>query len=101
MSNQNPLNLIEGDRVVGPVVQLRRSRRLVSRDVLGMFKRPAVQQKCRDPRRSKRVAADPIGNSGRPSPALDHREHLAAVNASIGQFPLPVHRSEQWRAALF
>jgi len=44
MSNENPLNLIQADRIAGSVIQFGRARRLVVRDLLGMLNCTTILQ---------------------------------------------------------
>jgi hypothetical protein len=48
LSNQNPLNFIQADRITRPVIQLRRPGHLVRGDLLRVLNRPAVFQLSRD-----------------------------------------------------
>jgi hypothetical protein len=62
--NRNPLDFIQRDVVARPVVELRRTRRFVRRNRLGVLDRPAVLQVRRDAGRAERVAAGGGGESG-------------------------------------
>jgi hypothetical protein len=55
-SNQNPLDLIQADGIVGAVVQLSCGRRLVTRDLLGVLNCATVLQVGSDAGSPKRVA---------------------------------------------
>ena len=55
--NHDALDLVDGDRVRRPVVELRRLRGGVPGDLLRVFERPAIRQIRCDPRRPERVAA--------------------------------------------
>lgn len=43
-SNRNPLDLVEGDLVVGAIVEFGRPRRLMRRDLLRMFQLPPLSR---------------------------------------------------------
>jgi low affinity Fe/Cu permease len=77
----NPLHLIERDLITRPVIELRRPRRLVRGDQLGILHRPPVQQVRRDPRRPEGVAGRGGGESGGLGPAL-HHPHFASMAQS-------------------
>ena len=55
--DHDALNLVDGDCVRRPVVELRRLRRGVPGDPLRVLEGPPVRQVRRDPRRPERVAA--------------------------------------------
>ena len=55
--DHDALDLVDGDRVRRPVVELRRLRGGVPGDPLRVFERPPIRQIRRDPRRPERVAA--------------------------------------------
>ena len=55
--DHDALDLVDGDRVRRPVVELRRLRGGVPGDRLRVFERPPIRQIRRDPRRPERVAA--------------------------------------------
>ena len=57
--DHDALDLVDGDRVRRPVVELRRLRGGVPGDLLRVFERPPIRQIRRDPRRPERVAAGP------------------------------------------
>ena len=58
LSNRNPLDLVEGDLVPGPVVELRGPRGLVGGDELGVLDGAAVLEASRGERSSHR--RDPL-----------------------------------------
>ena len=68
------LDLVDGDRVRRPVVELRRLRGGVPGDLLRVFERPPIRQIRRDPRRPERVAAGRGREIRRRRPPLDHRQ---------------------------
>ena len=68
------LDLVDGDRVRRPVVELRRLRGGVPGDLLRVFERPPIRQIRRDPRRQERVAAGRGREIRRGRPPLDHRQ---------------------------
>jgi hypothetical protein len=84
--NRNPLDFIEGDLIIGAVVQLRSARRLVGSDGLGVFYRTAVFQIGGDAGRPKCVAAGRIGEAGGGGAALYHPQ---CIGASAAQSELP------------
>ena len=55
--DHDALDLVDGDRVRRPVVELRRLRGGVPGDLLRVFERPPIRQIRRDPRRQERVVA--------------------------------------------
>ena len=55
--DHDALDLVDRDRVRRPVVELRRLRRRVARDLLRVLQGSSVRQIRRDPRRPERVAA--------------------------------------------
>ena len=57
-SENDPLDLIERDLIVAPIVELGRARALVRRHLLRVFQQPAVEQIDGDAGRPKRVAAE-------------------------------------------
>ena len=62
-SDHDAFDLVDRHRVRRPVVELRRLRRRVPRDVLGVLEGPPVRQVRRDPRRPERVADVDDGSS--------------------------------------
>ena len=70
--DHDALDLVDGDRVRRPVVELRRLRGGVPGDLLRVFERPPVRQIRRDPRRPERVAAGRGREIRRRRPPLDH-----------------------------
>ena len=72
--DHDALDLVDGDRVRRPVVELRRLRGGVRGDLLRVFERPPVRQIRRDPRRPERVAAGRGREIRRRRPPLDHRQ---------------------------
>ena len=72
--DHDALDLVDGDRVRRPVVELRRLRGGVPGDLLRVFERPPIRQIRRDPRRPERVAAGRGREIRRRSPPLDHRQ---------------------------
>ena len=72
--DHDALDLVDGDRVRRPVVELRRLRGGVPGDPLRVFERPPVRQIRRDPRRPERVAAGRGREIRRRRPPLDHRQ---------------------------
>ena len=67
--DHDAFDLVERDRVRGPVVELRRLRRRVAGDPLRVLERPPVRQVRRDARRPKRVAARRRRQAPPPTPA--------------------------------
>jgi Trypsin-like peptidase domain len=63
-SYDNPLDLVERDLVARSVIKLRRARRLMRGNRLGIFNRTAILQICGDPGCTKCVAASRGGESG-------------------------------------
>ena len=72
--DHDALDLVDGDRVRRPVVELRRLRGGVPGDLLRVFERPSIRQIRRDPRRPERVAAGRGREIRRCRPPLDHRQ---------------------------
>ena len=72
--DHDALDLVDGDRVRRPIVELRRLRGGVPSDLLCVFERPPIRQIRRDPRRPKRVAAGRGREIRRCRPPLDHRQ---------------------------
>ena len=56
-SDQDAFNFVDRDRVRRSVVELRRLRRRVARDLLRVLEGAPVREIRRDPRRPERVAA--------------------------------------------
>ena len=57
-SNRDAFDLVEGEIVISPVVELGRLRRFVVSHLLGLFQRAAVQQVVRDPGGPETVTAN-------------------------------------------
>ena len=96
LSDHDTLDLVDRHRVRCPVVELRRLRRRVPRDLLRVLKRPPVLQVRRDPRRPERVAArrgrEPRGRRA----SLDHRQGDPTLERPARQpAPRPVDRLEE------
>jgi hypothetical protein len=69
MSNLDPLDLVERDRVAGAVVELGRTRAFVRGHRLGVFQRPAAFKISGDPGRAEHVAAESLREASvRPYP---------------------------------
>ncbi len=68
----NPLDLIERDLIIAPIVELGRSRAFVRRHLLRVFEQPAVEQIDGDPRRPKRVTAQFRDDPGGDRTSHDH-----------------------------
>ena len=68
-SDHDAFDLVDGHRVRRPVVELRRLRRRVPRDLLGVLKRPPVRQVRRDPRRPETCGSTSKAGAPRPPPA--------------------------------
>ena len=92
--DHDALNLVDGDCVRRPVVELRRLRRRVPGDLLRVLERPSVRQIRRDPRRPERVAADRRRQPRARRPALDHGQHGAAPQRPPRQPAGPGRRSQ-------
>ena len=73
-SNRDAFDLVEGEVVISPVVELGRLRRFVVGHLLGLFQRPSVEQVVRDPGGPEAVTANRGKNPGLPGPPLDHLE---------------------------
>ncbi len=71
-SNRNPLDRIERNLVLAPVVELRRAGGFVVGDVLRGFQRSAVLQVRRDTGGAKRVISYFRFDADQFSPSLDH-----------------------------
>ena len=67
--DDDALDLVDGDRVRRPVVELRRLRRRVPGDPLRVLERPSVRQVRRDPRRPERVGSRSMLAGPPPPPA--------------------------------
>ena len=95
--DNDSFHLIERDLVARPVVELRRPRRFVRRDMLGVLDRPPVLQISRYPRRAERVAARGGGESGFERPALYHPQHVRARHGIRRELPLLVDAPKERR----
>src|SRR6266851_444671 len=60
-SNPDPLDFVEGNLILGAIVQLGRARRFVRRDLLRMLERSAVLNVGRDAGRAECVTAGGVG----------------------------------------
>ena len=91
-SDHDTFDLGDGDGVRRAVVELRRLRRGMPRDLLRVLQRPPVRQVRRDPRRPERVAArrrrQPSGRESDPV-ALDGRDQLDAGTSPRGPRSTP------------
>ena len=70
--DHDALDLVDGDRIGRPGVELRRLRGGVRGDPLRVCERPPIRQIRRDPRRPKRVAAGRGRQTRGRRPPLDH-----------------------------
>jgi hypothetical protein len=70
--NRNPLDLIERNLVAGAIIELRRARAFMRRHRLSILQSAAGFKICRDPRGSKRMAADADTRAEIGGAALDH-----------------------------
>jgi hypothetical protein len=75
-SDQNSLDLIQANGIIGAIIELRRARRLVICDLLRVLDYTTVLQISGDPGGSESVAAGRLGQSGLSGAPFDHRQHL-------------------------
>ncbi len=68
----DPLHLILGKPLLGPIIELGRARAFMSRHLLRVFQSAAVGQIRRDSRRPERMIADRRENANRHRPFADH-----------------------------
>ena len=79
-----------------PVVELRRLRRRVRRDLLRVLKRPPGREVCRDPGRPERVAARRGREPCRRGSPFDHRQHQPPIERPARQpAPRRIHALEE------
>ncbi len=98
----NPLDLVERNLFLDPVIELSRARRLMASDPHGDFEVASVPEMLRDPGPPEAVGADLRGQPCLPRPALDHPERrrphhrpifqqvLSADRAAPEKRPLPI-----------
>src|SRR5919109_1598664 len=84
-SNQNPLDLVEGDGIAGAVVELGGARRLVRGDRLGVLNGAPVLEVGGDAGRPEPMAADARRQVRPPPPPLDHADDVVAVPRPLGE----------------
>src|SRR5450759_112642 len=72
-SDKNPLDLIQANGIIGAIVELRRARRLVVRDLLGMLNCTTILQVGGDSGGPEGVAARRPGQPSLPGAPLDLR----------------------------
>jgi len=85
-SDRDPLNLIEGERIAGAVVQLGGAGRFVRGNGLGVLDGAAVFQVGGDAGGAEGVAADAVdAHAAGQGAALDHPEHVGAGQALAGE----------------
>ena len=85
-SNRNPLDLIERNLVLPPVVELRGPRALVICDVLRSFQRALVLQVRGDAGRPEGMVPDPGLDAGVARPPLDHAIGILLPHGLAGEF---------------
>ena len=71
-SNYDPLDLVQAEFILGPVIKISRARGFVTCDPLGSGEIAAIGEKCRDPGGAEGVAADFFGKANILSSALDN-----------------------------
>ena len=92
-SNPDSLDLIERNLVLGAVVQLGGTRRLMRRNLLGVFERAAVLHVSRNPGRAKCVTAGGVGQGGcLRSPLIMAKTSSRAIGFWVSLFPFRIAR---------
>ena len=81
----DPLDLIERDLVVAPVVEAGRPGRLMSGHLLGNLQLAAIPQISRDAGGTKGVAADFGLDAGRERPPANHPPHIGLEQGIAGE----------------
>lgn len=93
-------DLIEGNRIIAPVVETSCTCRFVAGHLLGDLKFAPVLQVGGDAGRAKAVARNFGGNASFQSAALDHRINIRlGERVAAGEFAMPQGR-EEGRAGL-
>ncbi len=92
-SNRDPLHFIERDLITGPIIELRRARRFMRGNQLGIFHRAAGLKIGRDAGRPERVATGGGGESGRLRVPLHHPQDVGTRHGVCRDLPVPVHAS--------
>jgi hypothetical protein len=80
-SDKNPLYLIHSHFVVPPVIECCRARRFMSGHLLRELAPTAIAQILPDPRRAKRVIADPSLDPGCKRAPRESEQPLAVIRA--------------------
>src|SRR5450759_4839554 len=75
-SDKNPLDLIQANGIIGAIVELRRARRLVVRDLLRILNCTTVLEVGSDASGPEGMTAGRLGQPRLPNPPFDHGEHL-------------------------
>ena len=83
------LDLVKSDFVARPVVQLRRSRRFMGSNRLGVFNVAAIVQIGRDSGCAKRMATNVAWEAGCFCTALDHSKYVVARHRIDRQLARP------------
>src|SRR5271165_1459428 len=86
--DRNLLNLIKSKLVIGSIVQLCRSGRLMRRDLLSRFERSVVLQVNSNPGRPKRMAAHRSEDTGIKRAAPNHSVRLGPRHCSSSRLLL-------------
>ncbi len=93
--NRDPLDLVEGDLVLGPVIELGRPRGLMGGNGLGVLDRAAVLEIGGDPGGPEGVAVGLVGQPRGSSSTLDHPEDIVSGDPLLRQLPVPVQGAEK------
>jgi hypothetical protein len=78
-------NFIERNLILGAIIELRGSWRLVRGDLLSVFEGATVLQISGNPGRSECMAAGGVGQGGSFGPPLDHIKHITAYHRVAGE----------------
>lgn len=98
-SDSNALDLVQGQFVVGAVVELGGAGRFVRGNLLGLLDGAAVLQVRRDAGRAEGVATRRGRDPGVEGAPLDHAQDIGPAHAPLGAAAaLALQRSEQGRA---
>ena len=97
--NPDLLDILDGDRVRRPVVELGRARALMRGDRLGALECAAIEEIRRDTRGPEGVAIRLAEPDGRDAP-LDHPEHIHPAQPARTESARPRHRAPQGRVFL-
>lgn len=98
--NRDPLDLVWRDLVVGSIVEIGRSQRLVRRDLLRVFERSAILEVGGDAGGAERVATDFGFDPGGSSSSADHSPGIRLVQGIGRESPTRCDRDRAEEGSL-